>query len=49
MLARIESGALREGDDLSLSERGLELFKVTSRGGVPEVWLLGQRLMTSGS
>jgi len=45
VLSRIESGALREGDELSLRDRCLELFKVTSRGGVPEVWLLGQRLM----
>lgn len=49
VLARIESGALREGDELSLNERGLELFKVLSRGGVPEVWLLGQRLMAPTS
>ena len=45
VLARIESGALREGDELALGERCLDLFKVVSRGGVPEVWLLGQRLM----
>ena len=46
VLARIEAGAGRElGDDLALRERCLELFKVTSRGGVPEVWLLGQRLL----
>ena len=45
VLARIESGTLRDGDELLLRERCLELFKVVSRGGVPEVWLLGQRLM----
>jgi transposase-like protein len=45
VLARIESGALRDGDELSLGERCLDLFKVVSRGGVPEVWLLGQRLL----
>ncbi|TPV95941.1 MAG: DDE-type integrase/transposase/recombinase [Myxococcales bacterium FL481] len=44
VLARIEAGALREGDELGLSERGLELFKVVSKGGVPELWLCGQRL-----
>lgn len=49
VLARIESGALRDGDELSLRERCLELFKVVSRGGVPEVWLLGQRLMPATS
>ena len=46
VLARIESGAGREGlDVLELRERCLELFKVTSRNGVPEVWLLGQQLL----
>ena len=49
VLARIESGALREGDGLALGERCLELFKVISRGGVPEVWLLGQRLTPTSS
>ena len=46
VLARIEAGAGRDiGDGIELRERCLELFKVTSRGGVPEVWLLGQRLL----
>ena len=46
VLARIEAGAGRElGDGVDLRERCLELFKVTSRGGAPEVWLLGQRLL----
>jgi len=49
VLARIESGSLREGDELNLRERCLELFKVVSRGGVPEVWLLGQPLMPNKS
>jgi putative transposase len=44
VLARIEAGAQREGDELDLRERALELFKVVSRNGAPEVWLLGQRL-----
>jgi len=44
VLARIEAGAMREGDELELRERALELFKVVSKNGVPEVWLLGQRL-----
>lgn len=48
VLARIEAGAGREvGDGVELRDRCLDLFKVTSRGGVPEVWLLGQRLMGS--
>lgn len=46
VLARIEAGAGREvGDGVELRERCLELFKVTSKGGTPEVWLLGQRLL----
>jgi putative transposase len=46
VLARIEAGAGRElGDGVELRERCLELFKVQSRGGVPEVWLLGQKLL----
>ena len=44
VLARIETGAQREGDELDLRERCLELFKVVSKNGVPEVWLLGQRV-----
>ena len=46
VLARIEAGAGRDVSDLlDLRERCLELFKVTSKGGVAEVWLLGQRLL----
>lgn len=46
VLARIEAGANRDASDLlDLRDRCLELFKVTSRGGVPEVWLLGQKLL----
>ena len=46
VLARIEAGAGRDvGDGVELRERCLELFKVTSTAGVPEVWLLGQRLL----
>lgn len=44
VLARIEAGGQRDGDDLELRERCLDLFKVVSKNGVPEVWLLGQRL-----
>jgi transposase-like protein len=50
VLARIEAGAGRDAKDLlELRERCLELFKVTSRDGVPEVWLLGQKLLGGGS
>jgi putative transposase len=46
VLARIEAGAGRDaGDLLDLRDRCLELFKVTSRAGVPEIWLLGQKLL----
>lgn len=50
VLARIEAGAGRDVKDLlDLRDRCLELFKVTSRAGVPEVWLLGQRLLPGTS
>ena len=50
VLARIEAGAGRDTTDLlDLRERCLELFKVTSRDGVPEVWLLGQKLLGAAS
>jgi len=46
VLARIEAGAGRDASDLlDLRERCLDLFRVTSEGGVAEVWLLGQRLL----
>ena len=46
VVARIEAGAGRDAKDLlDLRDRCLELFKVVSRDGVPEVWLLGQRLL----
>jgi transposase InsO family protein len=46
VLARIEAGAGRDASDLlTLRERCLELFKVTSTAGVAEVWLMGQRLL----
>lgn len=42
VLARIEAGGA--SDDDPLRGRPLELFKVVSIDGQPEVWLLGQRL-----
>ncbi len=46
VLARIEAGAGREGlETLDLRDRCLELFKVVSQGGVPEVWLMGQKVL----
>lgn len=44
VMARIEAGGQRDGDDLELRDRCLELFKVVSKNGTPEVWLLGQRV-----
>ena len=46
VLARIEAGAGRElGDGLDLRQRSLELFKVVSQNGVPEVWLMGKKIL----
>lgn len=46
VLARIEAGAGRDGlDAIDLRHRCLELFKVVSQGGVPEVWLMGQKVL----
>jgi transposase InsO family protein len=46
VLARIEAGAPRDQTDaLELRDRCLELFKIASKNGVPEVWLMGQRLL----
>jgi transposase InsO family protein len=47
VLARIEAGAGAgvHTDLLDLRDRALELFKVISRDGKPEVWLLGQPLL----
>jgi len=46
VLARIEAGAGREGlDALDLHHRNLELLKVVSQGGKPEVWLMGHRIL----
>ena len=51
VMARIEAGAGAQvhTDLLDLRERCLELFKVVSRGGRPEVWLLGQPLLVPSS
>ena len=47
VLARIEAGAGREGlDTLDLRDRCLELFKVVSQDGRPEVWLMGQKVFS---
>lgn len=47
VLARIEAGAGRDGlDALDLKRRTLELFKVVTEGGVPQIWLMGHKLMS---
>lgn len=46
VVARIEAGAGREGlETLDLRDRCLELFKVASTDGVPEVWLMGKKIL----
>lgn len=47
VMARIEAGASAgiHTDLLDLRDRALELFKVVSRDGKPEIWLLGQPLL----
>jgi transposase InsO family protein len=46
VLARIEAGAGREGlDALDLHHRSLDLLKVVSQGGKPEVWLMGHKIL----
>ncbi|MBW2258703.1 MAG: transposase [Deltaproteobacteria bacterium] len=45
VLARIEAGAGSGPDLPDLRDRLLELFKVVSRNGQPEIWLMGQRLL----
>jgi transposase InsO family protein len=45
VLARIEAGAGRDSDEVvDLRDRHLELFKVVSENGVPQVWLMGQKV-----
>lgn len=45
VMARIESGAGGDIHGDGLRERCLELFKVVSRDGAPEIWLLGKKLV----
>ena len=45
VMARIEAGAGGDIHGDGLRERCLELFKVVSRDGAPEVWLLGKKLV----
>jgi hypothetical protein len=45
VLARIEAGGGAGPELPDLRDRLLELFKVVSRDGQPEIWLMGQRLL----
>jgi putative transposase len=46
VLARIEAGVAADANDaLELRTRPLELFRVTSTGGRPEVWLMGTKIL----
>lgn len=45
VMARIEAGVAADATDaLSLRDRVLDLFKVTSTNGQPEVWLMGHKI-----
>lgn len=45
-LQRIEQGLGAQTAELSSPDgRGLELFRVVSRGGKPEVWLMGEKIL----
>lgn len=46
VLAQIESGMGRVGfDSTDLRDRCLELFKVISANGTPEIWLMGKKIL----
>ncbi len=46
VLARIESGTGRDpGEDIDLRDRCLEFFKIVSKDGATEVWLMGRRIL----
>jgi len=47
VLAQLEAGRPADGlgEPMPVGERILDLFRVTSRGGQVEVWLMGQRLL----
>lgn len=50
VLAQIEAGRAPDGlgEPIPVGERVLDLLRVTSRGGLVEVWLMGQRLWSGG-
>jgi len=45
-LRRIEQGLGAQTAELSSpDDRALELFRVLSRGGKPELWLMGEKIL----
>lgn len=50
VLAQIEAGRSPDGlgEPIAVGERVLDLFRITSRGGQLEIWLMGQRLGLAG-
>ena len=44
-MSRIEAGVGGDIHSDLLRDRCLELFKVVSKDGVPEIWLLGKKLV----
>ncbi|MCA9857102.1 MAG: DDE-type integrase/transposase/recombinase, partial [Dehalococcoidia bacterium] len=48
VMARIEAGAAQSPDvhAIDLRDRELELFRVVQRNGVPELWLMGRKLLS---
>jgi hypothetical protein len=48
VMARIESGQDTDIHTVDLRHRELELFRVIQNKGVPEVWLMGQKILTLG-
>jgi len=46
VLTRIEAGGVN-GDALDLGLRALDLFRVVSHHGKPEVWLMGQKIFST--
>ena len=48
VLAQIEAGQGRDLKEFDLRDRRLELFKIVTERGIPEVWLMGHRLLQLG-
>ena len=50
VMARIEAGAGQAPDlhAIDLRDRSLDIFRIVQRGGVPELWLMGRKLLSLG-